>query len=661
MFGQKTQEVNGEPRPAGRWRIANKLTVASVLMILLTLLAGGVGLWQVVTIGQAVSSAREKEQQRAWSLELLAAGHRLVASLDHMLLTQDSALMSTDVPVSLGYLIFYMETIQESGGGPQTADSLREMQATYDELRRAVSEVDVLARQEYWTEVDAALQREVRPANEYMNLLIRRLVQRADRDLEAATLRAQMVVRRATLLLAALVALTTVVALGWRQFVFRGMIRSITELRQGVARISSGDLEYKLDVRTGDEIGELGDEFNKMASELAGLIGGLEQRVAERTRDLERRAMQLEAAAEVARDATAIRDVGQLLDDAVQLISDRFGFYHAGVFLVDDEREYAMLCAASSAGGKRMLARGHRLAVGKVGMVGYVTSMGEPRVAFDVGEDATHFANPDLPATRSEMALPLRVREEVIGALDVQSTKEAAFSDEDVAALQTVADQLAVAIENARLFEQTQSSLRELDSLYRLHAREEWEQLVRERAVVTGYHYSPTGVSPAGEVWWPGIGETVRRGETTILSDDGGGLLTTPITLRGQTIGTLSFRRPAEAEAWSEQDVALMEATADQVALALESARLMQESQQWAQREFAVREIADKVSSAFDIETVLRTTVEELSAVLGASGAFVELGLPQEGMATAPAAWLNSPAPLGTDARDQAQLPEEEV
>jgi len=371
MFGQKTQEVNREPRPAGRWRIAHKLTVASVLMILLTLLAGGVGLWQVVTIGQAVSSAREKEQQRAWSLELLAAGHRLVASLDHMLLTQDSALMSTDVPVSLGYLIFYMETMQESGGGPQTAESLREMQATYDELRRAVSEVDVLARQEYWTEVDAALQQEVRPANEYMNLLIRRLVQRADRDLGAATLRAQMVVRRATLLLAALVALTTVVALGWRQFVFQGMIRSITELRQGVARISSGDLEYKLDVWTGDEIGELGDEFNKMASELAGLIGGLEQRVAERTRALERRAMQLEAAAEVARDATAIRDVGQLLDDAVQLVSDRFGFYHAGVFLVDDEREYARLCAASSAGGKRMLARGHRLAVGKVGTVSY--------------------------------------------------------------------------------------------------------------------------------------------------------------------------------------------------------------------------------------------------------------------------------------------------
>jgi GAF domain-containing protein len=107
-------------------------------------------------------------------------------------------------------------------------------------------------------------------------------------------------------------------------------------------------------------------------------------------------------------------------------------------------------------------------------------------------------------------------------------------------------------------------------------------------------------------------------------------MLTTPITLRGQAIGALSFRRPEEAGAWSAQDAALMEATADQVALALENVRLMQESRQWAQREFTIREIGDKVSASFDLDTILRTTVEELSAVLGASGALVELGLPQE-------------------------------
>jgi GAF domain-containing protein len=181
-----------------------------------------------------------------------------------------------------------------------------------------------------------------------------------------------------------------------------------------------------------------------------------------------RRTVQLEAASEVARDTTAILDVDQLLDETVHLISKQFGFYHAGVFLVDERGEYAMLRAASSEGGQRMLERDHKLAVGKIGIVGYVTATGEPRIALDVGKDAIHFVNPDLPNTRSEMALPLISRGRVIGALDVQSTDEAAFSEDDVAVLQTLADQLATAIENARLYEQavnTAEQLKEMDRL----------------------------------------------------------------------------------------------------------------------------------------------------------------------------------------------------
>jgi len=184
--------------------------------------------------------------------------------------------------------------------------------------------------------------------------------------------------------------------------------------------------------------------------------------------ETERRAAQLAAAAEVARDATAILDVDQLLDETVHLISEQFGFYHAGVFLVDEPGEYAVLHAASSAGGQRMLERGHKLAVGKVGIVGYVAGTGEPRVALDVGEDAVFFDNPDLPETRSEMALPLISRGRVIGVLDVQSTETAAFSEEDVTTLQTMADQLAIAIENARLYQEavhTAERLTEVDRL----------------------------------------------------------------------------------------------------------------------------------------------------------------------------------------------------
>jgi GAF domain-containing protein len=186
-------------------------------------------------------------------------------------------------------------------------------------------------------------------------------------------------------------------------------------------------------------------------------------------RETQRHARLLRAAAQVARGATSILDEDKLLTEAVKLIVDSFDFlYHAGVFLLDDKREYAVLRVASSEGGQRMLARGHELKVGQQGIVGFVTHSGQPRLTPDVREDAHHFVNPDLPATRAEMAFPLITRDGVIGALDVQSTEVVNLSDEDVATLQTMADQLAIAIENARRYESEQRRVRELSGLNRI-------------------------------------------------------------------------------------------------------------------------------------------------------------------------------------------------
>ncbi len=187
----------------------------------------------------------------------------------------------------------------------------------------------------------------------------------------------------------------------------------------------------------------------------------LEEQVAARTSDLERRSVQLQVAAEVARDATVASDLDDLLNRAVNLIRHRFAFYHVGIFLVDEQGEYAVLRAATGEAGRQMLARGHKLKVGETGIVGHSTGTGQPRIALDVGVDAFHFHNPSLPETRSEMALPLKVGERIIGALDVQSHEESAFDKDDVAVLQTLADQLAVAIEKVRLFAQAQAALEE--------------------------------------------------------------------------------------------------------------------------------------------------------------------------------------------------------
>jgi HAMP domain-containing protein len=301
-----------------------------------------------------------------------------------------------------------VETLQESSVEAGASGLLEEMQAAYDELRQAVSEVDQLARQERWPEARAVMEQKVRSANERMALLTRRLVRQADQDVQAVVERTQVVVQQAALLLIVTVVLTTAIAWGWRQVVFRGLSRSIAELRQGVSRISSGDLEYELDVQTGDEIEELSDEFNKMADELANVIGSLEQRVADRTRGLQ-------TAAEISHAITSVLDPKELLDLVVNLARERFNLYYVGLFLVEEEpgdsgRTFAVLRAGTGEAGQKMLELKHKLEVGSESMIGQCVARDEARIALDVGQEAVRFANPHLPDTRSEMALSLRVR-----------------------------------------------------------------------------------------------------------------------------------------------------------------------------------------------------------------------------------------------------------
>ena len=617
----KTQEADGRSKPTrGKWSIAVKLTIASVMMIVLTLLAGGTGLWQVLLIGQAVDEAHAKEQQRAWSLELLASGHRLVAALDRMVLTEDPLLASTEVVVSLGSLSFYVETLQESGEGMGTFD-LGEMQMAYDELRQAVSEVDVLARQELWTEAGTTMEQKVRPANEYMALLIRRLVRQVDQDARAVAARAQLVVRQASGLLVVIVVLTTGIALGWRQFVFRGLGLSITELRQGVARISSGDLEYKLYVRTGDEIEELGDEFNKMADELADVIGSLEQRVAERTADLERRSAYLEASAEVAHAATSILNPDQLIQQTVELIRERFGLYYVGLFQLDERREWAVLRAGTGEAGRAMLARGHRMRIGE-GMIGWSIANAQARIALDAGEDAVRLATTELADTRSEAALPLRSRGQVLGALSVQDDQPDAFDEDILTVLQTMADQVAIALDNARLLAESQKALSVERRVYGESSRRIWAEMLSARAD-WGYLYAGHAVAPSTGDWRPEMVQAAETGQTVqsiepAAGENGAGepTLIIPLRARDQVVGALRFQKGESDQAWTAEEVALLEILTEQLGVTLESARLYQDTQRRAARERLTGEITTRMRETLDMDTVLKTAVREVRQAL---------------------------------------------
>jgi GAF domain-containing protein/HAMP domain-containing protein len=418
------------------------------------------------------------------------------------------------------------------------------------------------------------------------------------------------------------------VSLGFSLLLSRSVAVPLRRLTGVMAEVGRGNLGLRGEVVSTDETGRLTVAFNQMVSQLQALQAGLEEQVARRTAELARRTAQLEAAATVARRAAEIRDLDTLLNETVRLISDRFGFYHAGIFLLDERGEYAVLQAASSEGGRRMLARGHRLAVGKVGIVGTVAGTGKPRIALDVGADAVFFDNPDLPLTRSEMALPLRVGERVIGVLDVQSEEPEAFTQEDVAVLQTLADQIALAVENARTLEQMQRTVRELERATGEYTREAWRTVQRARRWV-GRRYRRLVAEPAEEPT-----EEARRalseGRSVLqpLHEEGDGRvvgtrLAVPMKLRGRVIGVLNLRFAAPEV--PPETVQMVEAIADRLTLALENARLLEETRRHAERDRMIAEITARVRASMDPETILRTALRELGAALGADRVMVRM------------------------------------
>ncbi len=284
-----------------KWRIVHKLTITSMFMILLTLLTGSVGLWQVLAVGQVMTQMREVDQQRTQALESLALGYELVASLDYLLLMEETDFIRPEVMSALDALDRHLTSLQASLGTDRGAgERLHEILEAHDALSEAVNQVAFLADEGQWGGDDVAppwrgiMEDQVRPAQEGLSLHIRRLVQDVDLRAENVSYQSDLSARRAVVLLGGLLILTTGIATSWRQLVFRPISQSIALLRQGVARISGGDLDYELEIRTGDEIEELANQVNEMAHSLQASQARLEQwgheleaSVAARTRELQ--------------------------------------------------------------------------------------------------------------------------------------------------------------------------------------------------------------------------------------------------------------------------------------------------------------------------------------------------------------------------------------
>ena len=369
----------------------------------------------------------------------------------------------------------------------------------------------------------------------------------------------------------------------------------LASLMDAFRRVESGDLTTRALVVSSDEVSQLAIYFNRMVARLQEFQSDLEKKVDERT-------SQLKAINEVGRVATSILDPEGLLSRVVNLITEEFGYYHSAIYLIDQTGQWAELKAATGEAGQVLKESNHQVEVSKVNIIGRAINTRQAQISLDIGEKATNFSYPLLPYTRSELALPLFVGDQILGALDVQSTQEAAFNEQDIDTLQNMANQVAISLDNARLFQETRQSLNEMRNIQKQYLREAW----------IDSNLPQSGVSLA-------VGEGSENEENISLE--------LPITLREQIIGQLRLEGD---EVLSAEDKNLIQTIVTQTALALENARLLEESQSIAMREKFVTEITNKIWTATNMDGVLQTAVRELGQILDATEATIELNIVEE-------------------------------
>ena len=401
------------------------------------------------------------------------------------------------------------------------------------------------------------------------------------------------------------------------------------------------------------------DELDlELASTLANQVAGAIRNV-RLVEESQKRASQLQTAADIAREASISLDLDELLRKSVYLVLERFNFYHASVFLMDSANEYAYVQESTGEAGQQLIAQRHRLAVGSQSVIGYVTEHGTPLVVNDVVNEPTHHFNPLLPETAAELGIPLKIGDRVLGALDVQSTEAFAFTPDDVEVLQILADQLAVAVVNAQLFSDTQTHLAQHRLIHEVtsvaasstRVEESLESATKglmetlgdhvaillldsegenlQVAASAGYQEDVFGMQiPLGE---GAIGTTAKEGTPILIkesaaekgdalqSNSSQSLLAVPLVYRSELVGVLNVESD-EKNAFDEQDRDILTTLGGSLSAIIVNARL-------TERQRRLFDITSKIRRSVDMQTILQTTASELSKAVGARRTHIEVGL----------------------------------
>ena len=377
-------------------------------------------------------------------------------------------------------------------------------------------------------------------------------------------------------------------------FISRTVSVPLKDLISTFKAIEAGDLSRRANVTATDEIAEVTVHFNRMVASIEELRGTLEKQVEERTR-------LLKATNDLAKVSASILDPDELLAKIINMFTDQFNYYYAAIYIIDPGEKWAELKEATGEAGRVLKQNHHRLELTGKSMVSTSIREKSPRISQNTSDEKQRIENPLLPYTRSEVALPLIAGDRVLGALNVQSTKTEDFGLEVIETMQNMAGQVAIALENARLFQETQFRINEMRAIQQQYLIEGWGSLSMRK----------------NELEY-GIGESNDANTQKFVA---------PISLRDQIIGQISVEGTGD---WTTEQKNLINAVATQAAIALENARLVNESRQIATRERMLSEINSKIWASTTIDGVLQTAVKELGRRLDASSATIELKLDNE-------------------------------
>lgn len=347
------------------------------------------------------------------------------------------------------------------------------------------------------------------------------------------------------------------------------------------------------------------DEHERL-NEASRSIQTLENTLTTQQTDLQKRLYQLRTTAQISKAASSMTDAQALIRKVADLTLDRFGLYYVGVFLIDDAREYAELKYGTGAAGKQMMADGHRLMIGGYSMVGWALQTRQSRVSMDVNQETVRFENPLLPETRTEIALPIISGNEILGALSIQSNRENAFDENDLLLLQSVADSLAIAIDNASAYQKNRKALEEIRALNRAYIHDAWWNAIDENRTRMAVFENPA--------------KKTKKGEATIKQ--------VPLLLRDEVIGV--FELEVDEDDLTTEQLNLVKAIADQTALALENARLIETTQSDALQEQKINEMTKTFSRALSVDEILKIAVSEFGALPAVSEVSISLLPPEE-------------------------------